>query len=92
MVRMFICICNAITERQVQAAVADGATTLSDLQGQIGVASCCGCCAETAMEYLPGGRYAGQATVAYDQGVLVSNAANDPQPAMATVSVRRALA
>src|SRR3546814_10382907 len=49
---MFICICNAITERQVQAAVAEGATTLSDLQGQLGVAACCGCCAETATEYL----------------------------------------
>jgi len=87
---MFICICNAITERQVQTAVAEGASTLSDLQAQTGVASCCGCCAETAMEYLPGGRYAGQATVAYDQGVLVSNAANDPRLPMVEVTVRRA--
>src|SRR3546814_18251493 len=52
---MFICICNTITERQVQAAVAEGATTLSDLHGQLGVAACCGCCAETAPAYLPGG-------------------------------------
>lgn len=90
---MFICICNAITERQVQAAVAQGATTMSDLQGQLGVAACCGCCAETAAEYLPGGRYAGQATVQQDAGTLVCDAANDPgalsQP-MAAVAVRRA--
>lgn len=90
MVRMFICICNAITERQVQAAVSEGASTLSDLQGQLGVASCCGCCAETAMEYLPGGRYAGQATVSYEQGAQVASAANDPQLPMVEVAIRRA--
>jgi bacterioferritin-associated ferredoxin len=53
---MYICICNAITERQVRAAVDAGAETLSDLQFELGVATCCGCCAETAAEYLPGGR------------------------------------
>lgn len=57
MVLMFICICNAITERDVQAAVADGAGSLSDLQAQLGIATCCGCCAETAAQYLPGGGY-----------------------------------
>lgn len=53
---MYICICNAVTERQVHAAVDAGATTLSDLQFELGVASCCGCCAEMAQDYLPGGR------------------------------------
>lgn len=91
-IRMFICICNAITERQVQAAVSEGATSLSDLQGQLGVASCCGCCADTAIEYLPGGRYAGQATIRHE-GTLVANAANDSDQAVAEmveVAVRRA--
>ena len=55
---MFICVCNAITERQVQAAVAAGASTMADLQGELGVATNCGCCMDTAREYLPGGRYA----------------------------------
>lgn len=50
---MYICICNAITERQVVDAVAQGATTLQDLQANPGVATCCGCCAGTAQEYLP---------------------------------------
>ncbi|CUJ39153.1 BFD-like [2Fe-2S] binding domain [Achromobacter xylosoxidans] len=53
---MYICVCNAITERQVRASVDAGATTLSDLQFELGVATCCGCCAATAAEYLPGGR------------------------------------
>jgi len=87
---MFICICNAITERQVQTAVAGGAASLSDLQGQLGVASCCGCCAETASEYLPGGRYAGQATVRHDEGALVADAANDAMTPMLEVAIRRA--
>lgn len=74
---MFICICNAITERQVQSAVADGAHTMSDLQGQLGIATCCGRCAETAAEYLPGGRYA-SSHAPTEQGTLVTSAANDP--------------
>ena len=53
---MYICVCNAITERQVRASVDAGATSLSDLQFELGVATCCGCCAATAAEYLPGGR------------------------------------
>ncbi len=30
---------------------------MADLQGELGVATCCGRCADTALEYLPGGRY-----------------------------------
>lgn|GEM_PF-265637 len=55
---MYICVCNAISERQVQDAIAQGAQDLGDLQAQLGVATCCGHCADTAVEYLPGGRYA----------------------------------
>lgn len=87
---MFICICNAITERQVQAAVAEGAQTLSDLQGQLGVAGCCGSCAETASEYLPGGRYAAQQHPATcEAGALVAEAANDPAVLMQEVVFSR---
>jgi bacterioferritin-associated ferredoxin len=91
---MFICICNAITERQVKSAVADGALTLSDLQGQLGVATCCGCCAETASEYLPGGRYADELVLQHEAGTLVTHAANDATLDVAAsfvaVAIRRA--
>jgi len=60
---MYICVCNAITERQVHDCVAAGASTLDELRFELGVASCCGCCAQMAQEYLPGGARAGQATV-----------------------------
>jgi bacterioferritin-associated ferredoxin len=51
---MFVCVCNAVTETQVRQCVANGAQTLGDLQFELGVASCCGCCAATAESYLAG--------------------------------------
>lgn len=49
---MYVCICNAITDREIQETVAAGASTLADLQVQLGVATCCGCCRELASSYL----------------------------------------
>ncbi|NLC35599.1 MAG: hypothetical protein GX772_04010 [Alcaligenaceae bacterium] len=88
---MFICVCNAVTERQVQAAVAAGASSLSDLEAQLGVGGCCGCCRETAAEYLPGGRYAGCVTETQSAGAFENDAANDDslQP-LKVVAVSRA--
>ena len=74
---MFICVCNAITERQVQEAVASGAHSLSDLEAQLGVGGCCGCCRDTATDYLPGGRYAGCVTESQSEGAFENDAAND---------------
>ncbi|WP_322999081.1 (2Fe-2S)-binding protein [Castellaniella sp.] len=61
---MYICVCNAISERQVQEVIAQGATSLGDLQAELGIATCCGQCADTATDYLPGGRYATELAVA----------------------------
>ena len=52
---MYVCVCNAITDRQIRSSVEAGATTLADLQFDLGVATCCGSCAETACQYLPAG-------------------------------------
>lgn len=49
---MYICLCNAVTERQIQDTVAAGASSLTDLQAQLGVATCCGCCADLATSFL----------------------------------------
>lgn len=88
MLFMYICICNAITDRQITASVAAGATTLEDLQIDLGVATNCGCCADTAREYLPGGRYAAVADA--PAVTRVDHAANDPVPVFREVIVRRA--
>jgi bacterioferritin-associated ferredoxin len=94
-VLMFICVCNAITESQVRSAVSAGARSLSDLQSQLGVGACCGCCSETAAEYLPGGRYAGQVSQETSIDPQLATAANDatagaPGAPMVVVAARRA--
>jgi len=49
---MYVCICNAITDKQIRKAAKSGAKDLWDLQRQLGVASGCGSCKETASEIL----------------------------------------
>ncbi|OSI12470.1 (2Fe-2S)-binding protein [Neisseria canis] len=67
---MFVCICNAITDHQIKETVAAGATTLSDLQAQLGVATCCGCCSDLASSFLSAHGAQSQNTVT--AGITVS--------------------
>ena len=53
---MYVCICNAITDKMIRAAAAAGAQTLDDLQRMTGCASACGSCADLAEEVLHGAR------------------------------------
>ena len=45
---MYICICNAITDREIRAAADLGARSLEDLSATLGVATCCRACADCA--------------------------------------------
>ena len=45
---MYVCVCNAVTDREVRGAIALGARSLKDLQVTLGVATCCGRCADCA--------------------------------------------
>ncbi|NIA27699.1 MAG: hypothetical protein GWP02_06550 [Desulfobulbaceae bacterium] len=49
---MYVCICNAITDKQIRRAAGSGVTNLWELQKDLGVASNCGKCKETAIEIL----------------------------------------
>ena len=51
---MYICISNAVTDREIKAATERGVSTLPELSAATGVASCCGLCAEQAHEILTG--------------------------------------
>lgn len=51
---MYVCVCNAVTDREIAAAKERGVSTLPELSEATGVASCCGACAETAHEILTG--------------------------------------
>jgi bacterioferritin-associated ferredoxin len=41
---MYVCVCNAVTERQVYKAIDAGATTVKALSRQLGVGAQCGTC------------------------------------------------
>ncbi|MBI2993879.1 MAG: (2Fe-2S)-binding protein [Gammaproteobacteria bacterium] len=43
---MYICMCQAVTEDELYAAIKDGAVTLKQLRKCLQVANCCGGCTE----------------------------------------------
>jgi bacterioferritin-associated ferredoxin len=49
---LYICICNAVTQRQVEECVDSGAASLEELAFQLGVGTGCGRCRECAAECL----------------------------------------
>ena len=49
---MYVCVCRAVTERQIGEAVRAGVRTFKDLQRTLGVASECGQCAAAARQCL----------------------------------------
>ncbi len=49
---MYVCVCNAVTERHIGEAVREGSTTLRDLRRNLGVAAECGRCASCARDCL----------------------------------------
>jgi len=49
---MYVCICAAVTDRQVRAAAAAGVDSLDQLTMRLGVGAGCGCCREMAQKML----------------------------------------
>ena len=49
---MYICICNAITERDVRECVRKGCCSMNDLSVELGVGTGCGRCRPAAKEIL----------------------------------------
>jgi bacterioferritin-associated ferredoxin len=49
---MYVCICNAITDKQIRKAAKAGVRDLWHLQRELGVAAGCGSCKEMASEIL----------------------------------------
>jgi bacterioferritin-associated ferredoxin len=41
---MYVCVCNAVTERDICCAVAEGCHSLRELRQQLDFGSCCGRC------------------------------------------------
>lgn len=49
---MYVCICNAVTDRAIREAAQSGVSTLSELGQRTGCGQCCGSCACLAAEIL----------------------------------------
>lgn len=49
---MYICLCNAVTEKHIECAVEKGACRMRDLRNELGVAADCARCAESARHCL----------------------------------------
>ena len=49
---MYVCVCNAVTDREIKGAAKLGVRTLDDLSSLLGVATCCGKCADCAKSVL----------------------------------------
>ncbi|MBK7356810.1 (2Fe-2S)-binding protein [Propionivibrio sp.] len=49
---MYVCVCMAVTDRQIHAAAQEGARSLKDLRRLLGVTSECGHCATYARQCL----------------------------------------
>jgi len=45
---MYVCICNAVTDKQIRKAAESGVQDLWGLQRELGVGSGCGACKEMA--------------------------------------------
>ena len=49
---MYICICNAVTEREVRECARRGCCSLAELSVELGVGTSCGRCRPAASEIL----------------------------------------
>lgn len=49
---MYVCICNAVTDGEIREAVHGGASSMDALGEQLGVATCCGRCANCARKVM----------------------------------------
>ena len=49
---MYVCVCNAVTDRDIKEAANDGVETFQHLCQELNVATCCGRCATCAKNIL----------------------------------------
>jgi bacterioferritin-associated ferredoxin len=47
---MYVCICNAVTDRAIREAAAGGARSFDEVRSRTGCADCCGNCEDLAAQ------------------------------------------
>jgi bacterioferritin-associated ferredoxin len=53
---MYVCICNAVTDRTIREAAATGVRSFAELRHRTGCGDCCGSCEDLAREILDAAR------------------------------------
>lgn len=71
---MYVCICNAVTDRDIRRAARAGASNLADLKNSLGVATHCGRCASHACAVLRESREAPASAPTLDSGLVPATA------------------
>lgn len=49
---MFICVCNAITEKEIIESITKGNDSLEKLKQALNIATSCGCCEKWITDYI----------------------------------------
>jgi bacterioferritin-associated ferredoxin len=49
---MIVCICRAVSDRQIQAVVSRGASSMSQVRAELGTGECCGKCSRQVRELI----------------------------------------
>ena len=47
---MYVCVCRAVTDKDIHKAMAEGATTVRELKEKLRVTESCGSCLETVRD------------------------------------------
>ncbi|XID75181.1 bacterioferritin-associated ferredoxin [Alkanindiges sp. WGS2144] len=49
---MYVCLCRAVTDRQIRASVENGASSFRDVRDELDIGTCCGRCVPEARELI----------------------------------------
>ncbi len=49
---MYVCVCNAVTDKAIQQAVQQGHQSFEAIQGELSVGTCCGRCKSFACQLI----------------------------------------
>jgi bacterioferritin-associated ferredoxin len=47
---MLVCLCNGISDKQIDSALSEGASNFKDIKSSLGIGNCCGQCVPFAKE------------------------------------------
>lgn len=74
---MYICVCNAVTDREIRSAVEAGCRSFDEVQRKLGVATGCGKCEPCVREILADGAAGRRPSVCTDP---MADASPEPAP------------